>query len=339
MKTLLIGSSFSAVPILLDLKRRGASVTVIGKYKDDPCHLYADHSVFADYSDPEALLQICLDHGFDYIVPSCNDYSYVSAAFVADKLGLPGFDRPETTAILHTKDKFRRFCQEVGVRVPKTYGDVSAGRQSLCEEIQGSVLVKPVDSFSGRGVQRVYHEQDMPAAIAAALSMSRNARAVVEEFVDGALHSHTAFIVNGQVVWHDFVDEFCEVYPYQVDSSRYPSRLSPALRRAVHESMEKIIAALNLCDGLLHTQFIASENAFWIIECMRRCPGDLYGYHFQYAFGYDYMRQYVASFVAAQPHPPSLGQATRSVERRVKSGDRQQAFFGVWLNTGTRHGT
>ena len=252
MKTLLIGSSFSAVPMLVDLKRRGASVTVIGKYKDDPCHLYADHSVFADYSDPEALLRVCRDYGFDYMVPSCNDYAYISASFVADKLGLPGFDKPEITATLHTKDKFRHFCQEIGVRVPKTYGEVSAGQQNLSEEIQGSVLVKPVDSFSGRGVQRVYHGQDMPAAITVALSMSRDARAIVEEFVDGALHSHTAFIANGQVVWHDFVDEFCEVYPYQVDSSCYPSRLSPTLRSAVHESMEKIIAAPTLC-CLLYT--------------------------------------------------------------------------------------
>ncbi len=336
MKCLLIGSSFSAVPMLLDLKQRGAQVTVIGKYKGDPCHLYADYSVFEDYSDPEVLLKICQEHSFDYIVPTCNDYSYVAASYVAEQMGLPGFDFPLTTAILHTKDDFRRFCLGIGVRVPKIYGEVSEIHQTLFEDIQGSVLVKPVDSFSGRGVQRVYGAQELPAAIQAAFSMSRNKRAVVEEFVDGALHSHTAFIINGQVIWHDFVDEFCEIYPYQVDRSSYPSCLSAVMRGVVHESIKKIIAALNLCNGLLHTQFIASDREFWIIECMRRCPGDFYGYHFKYAFGYDYMQQYVASFVGACPQPPAPGGVVQPIERRVISVDQQHIFFGIALNTDSR---
>ena len=37
MNVLLVGSSYSAVPMLFDLKRRGATVTVAGKYEDDPC--------------------------------------------------------------------------------------------------------------------------------------------------------------------------------------------------------------------------------------------------------------------------------------------------------------
>ena len=335
MKVLLIGSSFSAAPFLFELKRLGAEVTVIGKYESDPGHGYADHSIFEDYSDPEILGRICQQHGFDHVVPSCNDYSYVAGAAVANRLGYAGFDNPEVTAILHTKDRFRQFCHRIGVPSPRIHGEVAMAEDGAVSPLpifDGAALVKPVDSFSGRGVEQVRTQAELPGAIARAMDMSRGKRAVVEQFVEGALHSHTAFIADGQVVWHDFVDEFCEVYAYQVDRSTYPSRLTDELRARVHESIGAIVSALGLCDGLLHTQFIASSTDFWIIECMRRCPGDLYGRHFRFSFGYDYEAQYVAGFVGNKPQAPATPLPDRAaIERRVLSVDRNRSFFGVEL--------
>lgn len=332
MNVLLIGSSFSAVPFLFDLKRRGHRVTVIGNNATDPCHAYADHSIFEDYSDADVLLKVCEQHKFDCTVPSCNDYSYVAGASVASKLGLPGFDSLDVTAILHTKDRFRQFCLEQGVPAPRIYGEVSdaeaGSRADLA--IDGPALVKPVDSFSGRGVQLVMDAAQLPQAIDRAMEMSRGKRAVIEQYVDGALHSHTAFIADGRIIWHDFVDEFCEVYRYQVDRSAYPSILSRSIREAVQHSMERMVTALGLCDGLLHTQFIASASEYWIIECMRRCPGDLYGHHFKFSFGYNYESQYVAGFVGEQPKPPADADPNaRLIERRVLSAAEPGAFFAV----------
>jgi formate-dependent phosphoribosylglycinamide formyltransferase (GAR transformylase) len=334
MNVLLIGSSFSAMPMLFDLKRRGMHVTVIGKHRDDPCHSYADQSIYEDYSNRDTLLNVCREAAFDYIVPSCNDYSYVAGAFVADLMGFSGFDSPETTSILHTKNRFRQFCQAIGIPAPRIYGEVSAASRDLPVPITGPALVKPVDSFSGRGVRLVREASELSDAIDWAFDTSRQKGAVIEQFVQGHLHSHTAFIANGQIVWHDYVDEFCEVYSYQVDRSIYPSRLSNSIRAAVNESIIKIVASLQLCDGLLHTQFIASDSEFWIIECMRRCPGDLYGQHFKMALGYNYESQYVASFVGQLPEPPNkVGRATR-IERRVISVGEPRAFFGLRLQAG-----
>jgi phosphoribosylaminoimidazole carboxylase (NCAIR synthetase) len=336
MEVLLIGSSFSAVPMLQALKKRGANVTVIGKHEDDPCHAYADRSIFEDYSDSNTLLTVCQQNRFDYIVPTCNDYSYLAASDVAAELGFSGLDDQETTSIIHTKDHFRRFCARIGVPAPKTYGEVSNGQRELMADLEGPALVKPVDSFSGRGVQVIYDAKELPGAVDRALAQSRRGNVVIEQFVDGALHSHTAFISSGRVIWHDFVDEFCEIYPYQVDRSAYPSSLSTEMRVNVNTCIEKIVSALNLCDGLLHTQFIASAADFWIIECMRRCPGDLYGHHFKLALDYDYESQYVAGFVGAVPKPPEMPTNSTSVGRQIISVDQEQAFFGISLDPGVR---
>jgi biotin carboxylase len=261
----------------------------------------------------------------------------VSASHVANILNLPGFDTPEITAILHTKDKFRRFCVDAGIPVPRVLGEFNSAN-NLNVPASGSVIVKPADSFSGRGVEVIANPADVEAAVGRALLHSRTGSAVVEEFVSGSLHSHTAFISSKKIIWHDYVDEHCEVYPYQVDRSTYPSQLPTIVRQEVNECMQKIVELLDLTDGLLHTQFIASKNAFWIIECMRRCPGDLYGHHFQYALDFDYEAQYVAGFLGSTPTTPQSGHANYSVERQVLSTARDEAFFGFEL-TGTRHRT
>ena len=90
---LLVGSSFSAAPLFFALKRRGLDVWVCGKVRDDPCHQYADRSFFSDYSVTAELANILKQEAVDYLVPSCNDYSYMSCATLAGRYGFPGFDQ------------------------------------------------------------------------------------------------------------------------------------------------------------------------------------------------------------------------------------------------------
>ncbi|MEJ6395943.1 hypothetical protein V8J82_21970 [Gymnodinialimonas sp. 2305UL16-5] len=335
IKVLLIGSSFSAMPMLVALKRQKAHVTVIGQYQTDPCHAYADASIFEDYSDWETLLRICRSEEFDYIVPSCNDYSYLAAAKVAAELGFAGLDDLETTHILHTKDHFRRFCADIGIPAPKIFGILDENTPTPLDKLEGPAILKPVDSFSGRGIQILRDIAELPVASEKALAQSRRRSAVIEEYVEGSLHSHTAFVVSGRIIWHDFVDEFCEVYPYQVDRSIYPSRLDRSLRVDVQSAMETLVAAMNLKNGLLHTQFMASGSSFWIIECMRRCPGDLYGHHFKLALNYDYEANYVAGFIGRAAEAPGYTSKPKAVQRKVISVANTEAFFGISMEQTT----
>ena len=150
------------------------------------------------------------------------------------------------------------------------------------------MLVKPDDSFSGRGMSKVTDPDDLPKALYDATKSSRSGEAIVEEFVDGNLHSHSAFIRGGDIIFDAFVDEFCTIYPYQVDCSNHPSALSPPIRDRVRKSVKKMVTALGLADGLLHTQFIVNETDVWLIELMRRGPGDLYGKLVELSTGVDY---------------------------------------------------
>ncbi len=300
-RALLVGSSFSAAPIFFLLKKRGLHVSVCGSLESDPCHQYADASFYIDYSNRESLLSLVESKKFDYVVPSCNDYSYMSCAWLAERFDFPGFDKFDVATIIHTKNEFRRITQQYDVPAPRAYrhqGDLPVDVGGL----EYPLLVKPTDSFSGRGVTKVLDASQLSAAVDTARHASRSGEIVLEEFVDGALYSHSAFIHNHEIVVDFFVDEFCSVYPYQVDCSNHPSGLATTMQSEVRATMARLVKHLDLQDGLLHTQFIANSEQYWIIECMRRCPGDLYGSLIERSTGTSYMDYFVRPFLGEIIH-------------------------------------
>ncbi len=322
---LLVGSSFSAVPILSRLQKRKLNVAICGGIKQDPCHKLAKSSFYVDYSDKETLFELVSSEDFDSIVPSCNDFSYLSCAWVAEQIGFAGYDTYETTLILHTKDAFRTFTEKNGFPVPKSQqlAKISAINKT---GITFPALLKPVDSFSGRGVTKVANVDELDDAVQAAFSSSRSQKAVIEEFVEGSLHSHSAFIRDGQFTFETFADEFCTVYPYQVNCSNIPTTLSKKLQLSVQECMLELARKLSLTDGLLHTQFMTDGNDFWLIECMRRAPGDLYGKMVELSTGADYTDLFVQPFLNEKLPTIVASPLNKYYARHTISVSKQQVF-------------
>jgi formate-dependent phosphoribosylglycinamide formyltransferase (GAR transformylase) len=210
---LLVGSSYSAAPLLFALKKRGLHVAVCGNQKDDPCHQYADESFYFDYSNKDDLLDLVRRSSFDFLVPSCNDFAYLSCTWVAHNYRFPGYDDWDTALTLHTKDRFRNFCSKENIPAPaRQFPGSAEGAEPSLAHISYPVLVKPVDSFSGRGTTKVSAQRELAAALHAAKEASRTGETVIEEFVEGTLHSHSAFIQDRSIVWDGYVDEYCTVY-------------------------------------------------------------------------------------------------------------------------------
>lgn len=329
-RVLLLGSSFSAMPLLMRLKRSGLRVEVCGAYRDDPCHRYADRSHFINYADKEALLTLCKKERFDFIVPSCNDYAYNAASYVSQNMGgHPGFDPYEITMTLHTKDRFRALTALLNLPAPQGVSLGPEDPHAKALSLRIPLLVKPIDSFSGKGISRVEKIEQLDAAIHQARSVSPTEKVVVEEFLEGELFSHSAFLCDGKIDADYFVREYCTVYPYQVDSSCIAYDLSPKIQEGMRKAVETLAAHLGLTDGLIHTQFLADGESFGMIEVMRRCPGDLYGSLIERATGFDYTGAYLSPFVAGRIERKNCGKIVRYVARHTVSVDRPTVFRSV----------
>jgi len=322
---LLCDAAFSALPILFALKDNGYRVAVCGARPNDPGHALADVSFVIDYSDEDLLRQTVRRNGIRYIVPGCTDTSYASCSRVAHELGLPGYDSPDVTAIIHRKDAFRNFCADRNFPIP-----AFVAHTSDVSRLRFPILVKPSDSFSGKGIIKVDRKPDLHAAIEASCAYSATRSIILEEFISGQLYSHSAFIRNGHV-WRDFfVNEYCTVHPYQVNSSHVSVEVSVALVDRMRGWLEQFARDLSLADGLVHTQFIATDNAFYLIEVTRRCPGDLYARLIEKSLGVDYAALFASAFCHAEERAGSSKrkpEASRFYSRHTVSVEEDCIFL------------
>lgn len=333
-KVLLVGSSISALPLALRIRGSGHELIVAGGVLQDPCHLVADKSLFVDYSDIEGLVDVTASLHLDSVVPSCNDTAFRVAAEIAAQHGLPGFDLVDTVDQLHIKTLFRSVCEQFGLVAPRATCNLFRGPHGASSP-RGPLIVKPADSFSGRGVTVVGDERHLKEALDKARSISPSGRVVVEEFIEGSLHSHSAFIRASRIKADFFVDEFCTTVPFQVDCSNHPSALDEAVMNHVRCQVETLVRELNLVDGLMHTQFIAKGQEGYLIEVMRRCPGDLYGRLIELATGFDYTRWYLAPYLG-EADPSATISAKRYMGRHTIASRQPMLFQGI---TGTAAGS
>lgn len=324
---LLVDTGFSALPILEALRAAGLEVHVVGARPTDPLVAAADRYHQLDYSDVAAMSRLVELEEFDYLVPGCTDKSYEICARIALPKHL-GVDSPEVTKQINDKKLFREVLTSIGVPAPKSY------HLDSLKNAHGAVIVKPVDSFSGRGITVIDEPNSglLAAAIDNALEHSNSPEVIIEDFVAGQLYSFSCFIVSGRILTGFFVREDCERSKFAVDTSRVVPEFPAEVETKIRQSVEQIAAHLSLASGLFHVQFILDQKQYWILEATRRCPGDLYSILIELSTGYEYAKAYTAGFIRATAAPYVPEEAlVRPIMRHTLAGQGSQ-YLSYWYS-------
>ncbi|MCI8338960.1 MAG: ATP-grasp domain-containing protein [Lachnospiraceae bacterium] len=288
-KILILNGGYSEVPLIRAARAQGFYVLVTGKNENAVGNRLADQYISQDYSDREGIYELARSQNVSAICSACNDFAYLSAAYACEKLHLPGHDSYQTALTLHHKDLYRAFAKRVGIPVPEV---VECRGESDLQKV-GSlcfpVIVKPVDLFGGMGMRKCHDMGEVREAFRAALEESRMAHVLVEEFLEGTNHGFTAMIHGGKVVFSMLDREYHEHSPFAVSAASVPEPVPEGVVRDLKGQVERMADGLKLCDGLVHSQFILTEERKpVIIEVCRRSPGDLYIDFVKYATGVDY---------------------------------------------------
>jgi biotin carboxylase len=295
-KVLLVDTNFSSAPLHAELLAMGHEVHVVGNNPADCLAKRAMTYWQVDYSDVDALSDLVDRNRYDFLVPGCTDRSYTSCVRVA-RNRFPGLDSNTAREAIHNKLSFRETTARLGLPAPRLMGSPS-------QHASGAVIIKPVDAFSGKGTTILENPDRvaLDSAIATARSASASGRYLLEEFVEGQLYSHSCFIRQGTIVADFIVREDSTINPFVVDTSHVVPDANPRMLQALRSAIKMLARDLRLTDGLLHTQYIARDEEFWLIEATRRCPGDLYSQLIELSTGFPYARAYVLPYIG-QPFP------------------------------------
>lgn len=290
-------TNISASPIYNYLVSNNSNeVFVVGKNPDDFLAKTAKNYINIDYSNIHQIKSLVESLNIEYIVPGCNDLSYRICSELNLEGQFSGLDTCEVTDTINNKERFRTFSKKIGLPIPRVIP-----RDNLNDV--WPLIVKPVDAYSGRGITIVYESMRnmLPDAIKQAEEFSSSKTCIIEEYLEGQLFSHTAFISNGVILIDFIVEEHSTANPFAVDTSFVVYDFPIEMLHMIREGILLLAKELKLVDGLIHTQFIKNADLFWFIEITRRCPGDLYSHLIESSTGFPYAEAYLKPFINQVP--------------------------------------
>lgn len=274
-KLLMLSASIFEIPLIQVAQAQGYYVITTGNNSNAPGHGIADEYAPFDYSDYEGMVRLAGKLKIDAISQGCSDNCALVAAYMGEKLGLKGHDTFENAQIIHRKDKFKQFVLENGIKSPiaRYFESVEDALRAEMEE-DVPLIVKPSDQAGGKGVSTVYDGSAYKEAVIKAFKKSRDGRIVVEPFIEGTLHSLSTFIIDQCVVAYATLNDYSYKNEYMTNTGVSPADNWEKAVEALIPETEKVAKTLGLVDGLLHMQYIEHQGEFWIIEMMRRTPGN-----------------------------------------------------------------
>lgn len=273
---LMLSAKESDIVFIQTAQKMGYHVITTGYKAERAGNRFADEYLPFDYSDYDGLAQLAREHEISAICQGCTDFCAFTASVVGEKLGFKGHDNLKNTEIIHRKDAFKAFAREHGVRSPLTRSYTSREEALADRDARRfPLIVKPADLAGGAGVRVVENETEYREAVDYAIGWSHIGHIVVEPFIRGTLHSISTFLLCQKVATFGTANDYSYKNPYLTNTGLFPADNWECAADVLIPEIERVASILGLVDGLLHLQYIMDEKGEpWIIEMMRRSPGN-----------------------------------------------------------------
>ena len=336
---MILGGSRYALPVIRAAHNLGIYVITADYLPDNFAHKYSDEYCNVSIVDKESVFEKAKDLGIDGITSFACDPGVVTAAYVAEKMGLPSCGSYESVSILQNKSRFRRFLKENGFNVP-----VAKGYKSVEEALNDAelfhwpVIVKPTDSAGSKGVNKVEKPDNLREAIEYALSFSRTNEFIIEDFITqkGFSSDTDSFSVDGEMKFVSFNSQRFDANaenPYTPAAYSWPSSMTETGQRELASEIQRLIRLLGLGTSIYNIETREGmDGKAYIMECSPRGGGNRLAECLEYATG----EKLIENVVRA-----ALGMPIVSIEQKNYDGfwaevilhsDKSGTFDSLWVD-------
>lgn len=278
---MLLGGIRYLLPVIEKAHERGYYVITMDYLPNNIAHKYSDEYINVSIIDKEAVLKAAQEKQIDGIMSFGVDAGVVSAAYVAEKMGLPFQCSYESACILQDKSRFRQFLHENGFNSPKAKGycDIEEAVRDA-DDFTWPVIVKPVDSAGSKGVTKVTDKQDLRQAITTALGSSIGKRFIIEEFLDvvGYQSSADVFAVDGRLAYPAYSDQMFDpkaANPYTPAIEIWPSSMPIEVQDELSQELQRLFTLLGVRNGIFNVESrLCSNGKAYLMEVSPRGGGN-----------------------------------------------------------------
>lgn len=278
---MLLGGLRYLLPVIEEAHKLGVYVITADYLPDNIAHKYSDEYCNVSIIDKDAVLEAAQRLQIDGIMSFAVDPGVVSAAYVAEKMGLPFQCSYEAACILQDKSRFRQFLSENGFNCPKAkgYSNAEDALKDL-DYFDWPVIVKPVDSAGSKGVTKVVEHKDLAAAIELALASSISRKFIIEDFLekDGFSVGSESFVVDGKLVYNGFYDQLFDdesANPFTPSAEVWPSVMSQEYQSEIKAELQRLVELLGITTGLFNVECRVCKNGkAYLMEVSPRAGGN-----------------------------------------------------------------
>ena len=281
-KILLLGGSAQQIVAIKTAKRLGYYTVLCDFLTDNPGQYEADRFYLVSTTDKNAVLEVAQKEHVDGVLAYASDPAAPTAAYIAEKLGLPG-NPCQSVEILCNKDRFRKFLLENGFSAPKANGYASV-EDALNDKVyyEYPIIIKPVDSSGSKGATVLHSEEEgLTDALEFAFSFSRCQRVIVEHFIEKKhpyLIGGDVFIENGKIVLWGLLNCHRDnsVNPLVPVGKSYPLQLETEDFQRVKETLVSMVERLGIRNGSMNVELVVDKsNRVWPIDVGPRSGGNM----------------------------------------------------------------
>lgn len=293
-KLMILGGSRYALPVIKAAHELGIYVITCDYIPGNIAHKYSDEYCNISIIDKEKTLEAARKLNIDGIMSFACDPGVVTAAYVAEQMGLPNVGPYESVCILQNKGKFREFLSKNGFTVPTAKGYKNIDEAIADKDIfHWPVIVKPADSAGSKGVTRVDSPEDLKKSILYALSFSHSDEFIIEDFITqhGYSSDTDSFSVNGEL---KFVSFNCQRFdreaenPYTPAAYSWPSSMTEEHQSELRSEIQRLLKLLNMKTAVYNIETReGTDGKAYIMELSPRGGGNRLSECLRYATGVD----------------------------------------------------
>ena len=337
-KLLLLGGSRFLVPVIREAKALGCHTITCDYLPENIAHRYSDEYHNVSIVDREAVLALARELQVDGVMSFACDPGVVTAAYVAEQLGLPNVGPYESVCILQDKGRFRAFLKEHGFTVPgsESFDSVDAAL-AAADGFRYPMIVKPVDSAGSKGVSRVDTPAGLEPAIRYALQFTRCGRFILENFIqqEGFSSDTDCFSVDGELCFASFNNQYFDRKadnPYAPDGYTWPSVIPEAQQKELRSELQRLLSLLHMRTSVYNVEVRrGTDGKAYIMEVSPRGGGNRLSEMLEYTTGTRLVHNAVRAAIGLpveEMHDP-VYQGHWSIV--ILHADRDGLFRKLWI--------
>lgn len=318
-KVLFIGAGFLQKFVIQKAKSMGYVTLAVDADPNAEGFEVADKHAVINIVDEKACLEYARKENVDGVLTAATDYGVLTAAYIAEQMGLPGL-KYEAASLIKNKFKVRKCLYDNRIDDTKQayLVDSATDIDALSKKIQYPVMVKPCDGSGSRGANRVNSAEDLQKACQYAMNGSITHRAEIESFIFGNEYGVESFVENGNVHILGIMKKWMTNPPYYAELGHaIPSGLGDVLETKIKLYVTNALKVLGVNFGSVNMDLLVTDNGnVHIIDIGARMGGNLIGSHIiPLATGVDYMGNMIRAAVGDELN--FSAKATKTVATRL----------------------